>query len=145
VLVQSKNRGKEQSISAHMQKIWPVIHRTLPGSSQTIQTSFSKASHTDFCKTSAFAQLQLMTQQARASSLPEILPAENAFAFPEWGRLRNDCKRRRRRRPEGVAHSTWLTPHRVPQHAPRAFAMAVHFGARIPFPVRGREPTAPNP
>ena len=80
-------------------------------------------------KTLQFAQLQLMTEQARASASPEVLPAENPFALPEWGCLRNDCKRRRRRRPEGVAHSTSFTPIESHQHAPRAFAMAVHFSA----------------
>ncbi|KAK3302961.1 uncharacterized protein B0T15DRAFT_259982 [Chaetomium strumarium] len=74
-----------------------------------------------------FAQLLLMTQQARASASTEVLPAENPFAFSEWGRLHYECKRHRRRRPEGVARSTWFTPTESPQHAPRAFMMGVHF------------------
>ncbi|KAK4099838.1 hypothetical protein N658DRAFT_156038 [Parathielavia hyrcaniae] len=61
-----------------------------------------------------------MTQQARANASPEVLPAENPFAFPKWRRLRNDCKRRRAteagsRRPFYFVH----TPLSPSAHPPR--------------------------
>ena len=72
-----------------------------------------------------------MTQQAQLPSLPDVLPDENPFAFRTVGRLRNDYKRRRRRGPEGVAHSAWFTPTESsgppPAHS--------RWRARIPFPV----------
>ena len=55
---------------------------------------------------------------------PDVLPAAIVFAFRTVCRLHNGCKRRRRRGPEGVAHSTWFTPHRVFRTASGAFAMA---------------------
>ena len=93
-----------------------------------------------------YARLQLMTQQARASSLPEVLPAENPFAFPEWGRLRNNCKRR------GCDGGRKASPILLHSHPIKSLSShPAHsrwrciFGARIPFPARGREPTAPDP
>ncbi|KAL2016991.1 hypothetical protein VTK56DRAFT_2710 [Thermocarpiscus australiensis] len=97
------------------------------------------------CKILTFAQLQLMTQRARTSASPEVLPAKNPFAFPEWGRLRNNSKRRRRRRPEGVAQSTWFTPHPVPQLAPRAIAMAIYFRRQDPVPGSGTRTNCAQP
>ncbi|KAK4096219.1 hypothetical protein N658DRAFT_501833 [Parathielavia hyrcaniae] len=90
-----------------------------------------------------FAQLQLMTQQARANASPEVVPAENPFVFPEWRRLRNDCKRRwateaGSRRPFYFVYNP-LSPLARPL---RICDGRYIFGARIPFPVRGREPTA---
>ncbi len=41
---------------------------------------------------------------------PDVLPTANPFAFRAVRHLRNDYKRRRRQGPEGVAHSTSLTP-----------------------------------
>lgn len=47
---------------------------------------------------------------SRLDQAPDVLPDEIPFAFLDRGRLRNDYKRRRRQRPEGVAHSTSFTP-----------------------------------
>ncbi len=84
-----------------------------------------------------------MTQRAQANTRPKFCRSKNASAFPDRGRLRNGSKRRRRRRPEVVAHSTSFTPIKVLQRAPRAFA-TVHLRRQDP-PVRGREPTASDP
>lgn len=84
-----------------------------------------------------------MTQRARTSTSPE---GSNPFAFPEWGRLRNDSRRRRRRRLEGVAPVYLVhTPSGPFSSHPAQSRWRSIFGARIPFLARGREPNAPNP
>ncbi len=73
----------------------------------------------------------MITQQTQFPFFPDVLPDENPFAFQTVGRLRNDYKRRRRRGPEGVAHSPSFTPIESsgppPAHS--------RWRARIPFPV----------
>jgi hypothetical protein len=82
-----------------------------------------------------------MTQQGQPRAFFSILPDDIPFAFPVHGRLRIDHKRRRRRRPEVIAHPTSFTPRRVLQTRPAASAMAVRVRRRVPVPyVLGRRP-----
>jgi hypothetical protein len=83
------------------------------------------------CKILGAARLRLLTQLARPHTRPVFCRDEIPFAYPVHGRLRNDSKRRRRRRPEGVAHSASFTP--IAGHS-RTFAKAMHFQRQDPVP-----------
>jgi hypothetical protein len=64
-------------------------------------------------------------------SFGRCLPGTNPFAFRTVCRFRDDYKRRRRRGPEGVAHSTWFIPTESSGPPPAD----LRWRARIPFPV----------
>jgi hypothetical protein len=78
---------------------------------------------------------------------PDVLLNEIPFAFSHRGRLRNDYKRRRRRRPRGVAHSTLFTPTPIKssETRPAHSRWICIFGARAPFPVGHANQLRPTP
>lgn len=99
------------------------------------ETSLKGAAlHTRLSKILPCARLQLPTQPAQLIARRMSFLDETQFVLPGRDRLRNDYKRRHRRRPEGVAHSTSFTLHR--RAPPTHSRWKCIFGATIPSPVR---------
>jgi len=80
----------------------------------------------------AWCTVAIVDSADLTSLSPGVLLEEIPFTIPERSRLRNDQKRRRRRTPEGVAHSTSLTPIDSSRTPPAHLRWRYIFGTRIP-------------